>query len=924
MFKNVTVYILLGLIIITAAGCGRKGRVTVGDNITEETSVTSVVQSREPSISEGNNAFLRGDFQGAVAYYEQGLRQNRSVAYYNIGVSYYMMQDIAEAEKYFRLAVEEDPTFDEAIMNLVATLAEQEKSVEAERYISRLVSKKKTARVYVDMANLSLKNGSTAKAAFYYENAMKIDNESDIVLSNYANFLISIGELDAGESLLNNITDKNFPIFYNLAYIAWIKGQKDAAYGAATLAANSSGDSEEGNNKLAALFADMKRYPDEAKTLQKLIAWSPKKEYRLRLVYSYLHAMQTDKADDEATRLLKEYPDDIDVIMAFYDMTISKGKVPDAGHFIRTEYSKNPADRLLYQTVRHISLYERNKEAARRLVAVQRDSHLLNLARTAYYISVNDLASAAAALAKVPEDVLNDYYIYKSFLLFKNSKLNEAELVARKIDESKPEYFWYHFFLAWNLHKPERLLELINYFREDYIIAARAPKLAYRLNPIPTDMTFSFGFDGAGADIAATLLYPFFVEPDEIYQFLAMGYMLLKENDSDNAIKKLEKSIEYSKGIKLNNDGVQKLASFKYKDALADFYEADKMLPQNLFVQYNIGLTLFRNGEFLNAAEYFQKSISLNRYFVPAYVGRGLCMRSMDNVTAATGMFDAALINASEYYGSVRDDFVLPMITQARYLAMFALNRMNEIVAAVDEEPLKDNFLRTVSALAKYKLTTEEEQLDFVRNSNVYHAKELAYLLNLYYGTENGAKEQLFTDRNTVLAAKYINAFNNKTLNELFLEPFMNDASVLTDLANISVFLRSKADGLRYLQALSRLNIRYAPQYKASFYYFMWIKDFINSEASYISLENLGYYDQDVHYYMALYFLLNYNQQRLAAQIEDYVGLYPSDYRGKLLSAFQNFENGNLSVFLQSIASLLGEEPFLFNKMPLEIDFERF
>ena len=412
MFKNITFYISLGFIILFAAGCSKKERVIVGDNMTETMSVTSVVQSFEPAISEGNNAFLRGDFQGAVNYYEQGLKQNRSVAYYNMGVSYYMMHNIAEAEKNFRLAVEEDPSFDEAVMNLVATLAEQEKSIEAERYISRLVNKKKSARVYVDMANLSLKNGSSAKAAFYYEKAMMIDNESDIVRSNYANFLISIGELYAGEALLNEIVYKDFPIWYNLAYIAWKKGEKDAAYHNAILAASAFGDSEEGNNKLAALFADMRRYPDEANTLRKLIMWSPKKEYRIRLIYSYLHAMELDKADDEVIHLLEDYPDDIDVIVAFYDVNISKGRVPDAGYFIRAEYNKKPVDMLLYQTVRHISLYERNKETAKRMISAQRDSHLLNLARTAYYISVNDRQSAAAALAKVPENIINDYYIY--------------------------------------------------------------------------------------------------------------------------------------------------------------------------------------------------------------------------------------------------------------------------------------------------------------------------------------------------------------------------------------------------------------------------------------------------------------------------------------------------------------------------------
>ena len=207
--------LLIVLALIAAVACGKNDEhTTVGDELTEDTSVTSVVQSREPEISAGNEAFLQGDFQQAIAYYESAMRQNRAVAYYNIGVSQYMMHDILAAEQAFKQAVEEDPNFDEAIMNLVAVLAEQEKSVEAEQYVSRLVNKKKTARVYVDMANLSIKNGSSAKAKLYYEKALAIDRHEPFVLSNYANYLISIGELDEGERILNQLEEHDFAVMY--------------------------------------------------------------------------------------------------------------------------------------------------------------------------------------------------------------------------------------------------------------------------------------------------------------------------------------------------------------------------------------------------------------------------------------------------------------------------------------------------------------------------------------------------------------------------------------------------------------------------------------------------------------------------------------------------------------------------------------
>jgi Flp pilus assembly protein TadD len=911
---------LFTLLILSA--CSKEKR-TVGDAFTDNTSVTSAVASNEPLISEGNRAFLKGDFNQAIAYYEMGLKENRSVAFYNMGVSYYLMKDIRKAEENFRLAVEEDPSFDEAVMNLAATLAEQEKTVEAERYLSRLVNKTKSARVYVDMANLSLKNGSSATALFYYQKALEIDDTSLYILSNYANFMISMGEFDEGERILNLLPNRDFNINYNLAYIAWSKKDHATAYFNAKSALEFDG-TEEGYNKLAALFAGLKKYPDEITTLRRLILWNPKKEYRLRLVKSYLRNWNLDMAIDEANGLLNDYPHDIDVVVAAYDVHVAMGNSIAAGDFIRGEYSRDKNDRLLYQTVRHICLFDGETEEAEQLLAGAADTPFANLARTAYNIRTGELKKAENTLSKVPENTINDYYIYKSFLQFKDKKLREAENTALKIDESKPEYFWYHFVLAWDLRKPERIIELTNSYREDYIIASRVPILNFSLTPVKDDVSFLFKFDGVGTDMSGLLLYPFFIEPDEIYPFLILGYRLLKDSEESAALIQLRRSLAYSDAVRLNNEGVSAILNFDYKTALAKFDQASSLLKDDPFLSYNRGIAHIMSGDYKEAEKNFAEAIRLNRYLVPAYVGQGYALNRQGRTAVADGLFFQAKLTAEEYEALDNLTITLPMVFKAKYLAMLALSEMDAVVQQIEEEKNPDNFMKTVAAAAKFYLTSDMKELDVIRNNNAFHSAELAYLLELRTVQLPQMAEKAFSDRTTVMAAKYITVDRKRYFDEKLLERFMKDSMILTELVNYAVLAGDKDKGLRYLQQLNYNDYRYILQYKVSMYYFLWTRGFINVAASSNTLENARYYDKEVHYYRALFYLITNNRNRFVDQTRDYAARYPEDYRSDLLTSLSHLQEREMTEFLLGINKLLSDDPYLFNKMSLGVDIERF
>ncbi|MDR2105028.1 MAG: tetratricopeptide repeat protein, partial [Deferribacteraceae bacterium] len=899
---------LLTLFALIALSACSKEKATIADAFTDDTSVTSALASREPLISEGNRAFLKGDFNQAIAYYEMGLRENRSVAYYNMGVSYYLMKDIRQAEANFRLAVQEDPTFDEAVMNLAATLAEQEKTAEAEEYVAKLVNKKKSARVYVDMANLSLKNGSSASALFYYQKALEIDDVSPYILSNYANFMISMGEFDEAERILNLLPNRDFNINYNLAYIAWNKKDFATAYFNAKSAMEFD-STEEGYNKLAALFANLKKYPDETAALRRLILWNPKKDYRLRLVNSYLRNWNLDMAIDEANGLLNDYPQDIPVIVANYDVQIAMGNIIPAGDFIRAEYDRSKSDRLLYQTIRHICLFDGETIEAAKLLENSQDSPFTNLARTAYYIRTGEFQNAESSLAKAPEGAINDYYIYKSFLQFKDKRMREAEQTALKIDESKPEYFWYHFVLAWNLHKPERIIELTNSFREDYIIAARVPILNFSLTPVKEDLFFNFKFDGRGEDLAGLLLYPLFIEPDEIYPFLVLGYRLLKDSEQAAALVQLQQSLTYSDAVRLNNEGAEALLNHDYQSALIKLYQAAVILDKNPFLRYNIGLANIMAGEYQQAERDFLEAIRLNRYLVPAYIGQGSALDRQGKTAPAEGAFYQAKLTADEYEALDNLTIILPMVSRAKYLAMLALSEMDELVQQIEKEKTPDNFMNTVAAAARFYLTSDIDELNIIRSNNAFNSTELAYLLELRTAPLAEMAEKPFIDRSTTMASKYIVLDRKRQFDEKLLERFMKQSMILTELVNYAILSGDKDKGLKYLQQLNYNDYRYILQYKASMYYFLWTKGFINVAASSNTLENANYYDKEVHYYRALFYLIINNRNRFADQAEDYAARYPEDYRAGLLTSLKHLQDREMTEFLSRINKLLSDEP---------------
>ncbi|MBQ3033624.1 MAG: tetratricopeptide repeat protein [Deferribacterales bacterium] len=910
-----TVLLCIIFSVLFLFGCGEK-REIVTDGITADLPIESVAKSENENITEGNAYFAGGDFNTAIDYYKDAMKHNKATAFYNIGVCYYLLNNIPQAELNFREAVNADPDFDEAVMNLVAVLAQQEKINEAEKYITRLIHTNKSPRVYVDMANISLKTGDTAKAAYYYKQALDTDSKSPFILSNYANFLISIGEYKDGIDILEKFDTKDFSINYNIANAYRHLDDMSSSLAYAADALYSPGATEEGCNKLAALFYDYKRYNDEARALRMLIALAPKKEYRIRLVMSFINSTDFDKALDELAFLLNDYPNDAELNVLNYETLIFSGRIVDAGSFIRNVYKTLGGDKLLYYYTKHLSLYEKDRSEVSRLIFVKRDSNWLNLARTVYSLKGDKISDARMYLDRVPESVGHEYFYYKTYLLIINKRFREAEAASAKMRQDRPDTFWYRLVILWNLRQPDLMLSLTNTFKDNPAIAnIHTPVFKFDVIPVLDDMSFTYRFDDVGTDVAAMLAYPLFLEPDEIVQFLVMGRSTLKDSEKEQATKKLE-------GMKRNNEGVDAFYEYNFEKAVERFTQAEKFLPGNSAVLYNLGISYFNLGNNKEALETFNKAIAQDKTLGQGYFGSGLVYYRVGDRAMAYSLFDQAInVSASKVENSDK-----PSIDDVRsvYLSILASSRHNKRNEAELTVKTDDALAVSAAMLMDYFDSYDESLLSAFDNSPVFRVQSIQNLLKMRHGSASAEAVVNNPDRYYTLAAKYI-ALKMGEESAAYVNPvFAKDKVYLKDMVYTSIFLKDKASGLKYLQSLSKIDYTFQELYKASTYYFTWIRDFVNAEASYGSLDRIGYEDRLTGFYTLLYFLCNFNDARLEQYIGRYNEVFGEDYRSGIAFAMMNLHMKNLNGFYTAIAKVIKDDPYIFNKMFIEVDFAKF
>lgn len=897
-------------------GCSEKRKITE-DNITAPLNIKSVAESDNTDILEGNAKFTSGDYQSAIKSYEKAVKENKATAFYNIGVSYYLLNNTPLAELNFREAVKADPDFDAAVMNLIAVLSEQggEKAIEAETYLTKFLKKHNTAKDYTEIANVYLSTGDTPKAMYYYKQALNVDPKSQYALENYANFLISIGEYQAGIDILESLDNRNFAIYYNLANAYYSLGNNGSSYSNAVEALYSSGTNEAGYDKIAQLFNKLKKYSDEVNALRILVSGNGDRDYRVRLIKAYMSTAQNDKAVDEINILLNEYPKDEDLRLLKYNILIYIN-TKDAGKYIRDLYKEMPTDKVLSYYAKYVCYFEKKPAEIYPYISNNRNNGWIALARTVYSLKMGQYDKASEYLKNASEENGHDYFAYNSFLSIKNKDFAQASKYAGKLDLLQYDTFWYKLVTAWNMREPQTILALGEEYRNSSLISIRPPAFEFDIRPVLNDMSFTYRFDDKSIDAASMLAYPVFLKPDETTQYLVTGMSTLKDREKTSVTDKLE-------GIKLNNSAIDSFASFKFEEARDKLLKAEKYLSNNSIILYNLALTYFNLGDNAMAGEVIDKALAIDKNHGYVNFIAGLLNYRKGNYPASKSNFDASKLYASKSIGdSINPSDEDVMLLYLSILASSRDNRKREAETIYKSD--NNGFTATCALFMDYFDDYDIKKLDKIKNSPIFRAERVKKLLELRHIPVEQYRDVDDPDRYYTLAYKFVMLQRGAADAVKFNKRFAKDKVYLKDMVYASIYKNDKKNGLSYLQVLSDIDFRYSELYKVSLYYFTWVKDFENAEASYGSLDRLGYQDQTTYYYMLLYFLANFNETRLSSYLKSYEELYGIDYRSEVIVALMNLYTKNINVFDSVMRRLLSENPYVFDNMFIEVNFARF
>lgn len=862
---------------------------------------------------------MQGNFEDAIRKYEEGLRVNRSVAFYNMGVSYYLLGDIDKSEEYFRKSVEEDPRFTEGYINLAVVLLQTGKLDEAELYMAELLKDRASGKLLVNMANIYLRKGETARATVLYEEALKKDGKSRFVMSNYAYFLLSIGEFESGIKIIEGLEYKNYTDYFNLG-TAYYRTRDYLTSITNLLLAEKFRETEEVFELLARDYNMLKSYAEEASVLKKLTDLNKDRDYRHRYALALFRSGSLNTAHDVMTGLLAEYPKETAYYLTDYNILLAQGDYRQAGGLIFKGFREINDDALMYMYAKHSLIYENKGEEVRRLITSRGRSPYVELADAMYNIYKGSMLPAQKLLDRVPPETDNDYYVYRAYIMMKYRNYDDAVKVVDLIDEFKPEYFWYKTVNLWNTKKITDLKVHINDALTRNLRISRHPEIAVHLDPVLDDMNFSYRFDGNFEDILSTVLYPLLIEPDEMLNFVALGYKLLQQNDKLLALEELQKSVRFSEGIAHNNKGVTLFLAYAYQDAMREFQQANELLGNNPYTLYNMGLVNLAVGRPDLAEKFFDNSIMQNRYNFPAYLAKAVVLKDKGDENGAYQEYNLVRDRAAD----VRDDRekVPNIIYYTKYLADMGVGDYRGVIEDIGKQKPEDGFLKALLSLSEYLSGQGFDRLEVLRSDKIFRGASLRDLLAMFENKEPAQNPDLITDRFYKFMRAYLQVKKFKQLSGVDSDNYINDNVILKELFYYQVYMGDSRRALYYLQRLNNLDFRYPELYKASLYYFIWLEDFVNAEASFSALENLGYQDRYFDYYKMLYFLLNYHDQRLLDHIESYMRKYPDDFRGAAIRLMVALKSDNIRMVYNEMGELEAKNGNFLLKLPLELEID--
>ncbi|HAL87334.1 MAG TPA: hypothetical protein DCM31_11060, partial [Deferribacteraceae bacterium] len=262
------------------------------------------------------------------------------------------------------------------------------------------------------------------------------------------------------------------------------------------------------------------------------------------------------------------------------------------------------------------------------------------------------------------------------------------------------------------------------------------------------------------------------------------------------------------------------------------------------------------------------------------------------------------------------------IIYYTKYLADMGVGDYRGVIEDIGKQKPEDGFLKALLSLSEYLSGQGFDRLEVLRSDKIFRGASLRDLLAMFENKEPAQNPDLITDRFYKFMRAYLQVKKFKQLSGVDSDDYINDNVILKELFYYQVYMGDSRRALYYLQRLNNLDFRYPELYKASLYYFIWLEDFVNAEASFSALENLGYQDRYFDYYKMLYFLLNYHDQRLLDHIESYMRKYPDDFRGAAIRLMVALKSDNIRMVYNEMGELEAKNGNFLLKLPLELEID--
>ena len=854
--------------------------------------INSIKESNNEEIVSGNEKFMNGDYYGALNTYMEGIRRNEYVAYFNMGVTYYVIGNYKKAEDCFINALKINKKSVDAELNLAFTYIMLGKINQAENLLIKYIGKLENPSFYVNLANLFLEKGNTAKAYFYINKVLNSDPENFYAQLSMANYLATIGDKNGSIQILERLHPEGYFENFNIARTYFNLEDYLKSNGFLKKASIYS-ETAEVYDLMAKNYALINERSMQVDSLKRLVDIDNSQYNKINYAVGMYCMDAKDQALNYIRNIIKNDKNQLIFKHLYYEL-LSGNNINDARSFVENLYKSTNTTENLYLYVKHLLTSGNRSDIikARQLIYSKPINNYISLAHILLNIKDKKYSEGLRRIDGIHYQKLNDfqreeYDILTSILNLNTNRFNNVLDSAKRIPYYRGEYFWINFIVSWNLRDFNRAVNAIKIGHYSCLNNKKTKKVKININPSLLDMNLSFIFYERPIDIMENMLYPIFMDANEILEILRFGSKLAKTYNIETALTTLSRSLAFTEAIDKNNKAVFNIIKGDYTGALKYLVEANSELENNPVILFNLGMTYKFLGDIVEAQRFFEMSISSNRYFYPASIAKAGLYAKYRRMAEANNILEN-VYNAFDSHAS--DISQLPLyIKHTKYLAGIGLGKYDSITTELSNVK-KTQYDELILAVVDYLKGNKLKSLEKIRSIKTFRSSYLHDFLSLYNGRKPLATDKI-NDRVYKFTTYFIKANTGQKPTIAFNK---NDKYEVKEAIYYNILFRQYNEALSNIRQLSYLDSKFPMLYEVTLYYFIIMDDIVNSEGAYNSLVRFGSDNLFSQYYKLLYLLYNGDLKNIENNLSNLKTDYPSSIKGHVLNMIYSFLKGDL------------------------------